>query len=88
MKVLVRELPLRFPGHLIIVDTSPILSTSDPLVLAQQVDGIVIVVRAGKTPRACLSEAINSLSSNKIMGIILNDAELGTATKYYYPSVS
>jgi protein-tyrosine kinase len=83
MKTLIREIRAILPSHLIIVDTPPILSTPDPFVLAQQVDGILMVVRAGKTPRVCLSEAIKSLGSNKIMGVILNGAELGTASRYY-----
>jgi protein-tyrosine kinase len=88
MKILLREAPERFPGRLIIVDTPPVLSTSDPLVLAQQVEGIVMVVCAGKTPRACFSEAIISLGSSKVIGIILNKVDLGTASKYYYGSRS
>jgi capsular exopolysaccharide synthesis family protein len=84
MKALIEAVSTRFPNHQIIVDTSPVLSTPDPLVLARHVDGIVMVVRAGKTPRDCLSEAIKSLGSTKILGVVLNGAELGPASKYYY----
>jgi protein-tyrosine kinase len=84
MKRLVKGIPLEFPDHRIIIDTSPVLSTPDPLVLSRQVDGIVMVVRAGKTPRDCLSKAIDSLGSNNFIGLILNGAELGVASKYYH----
>ena len=84
MSRLVRELPVRFPGHLIVVDTSPVLSTSDSIVVAQLVDRIVFVVRAGTTPRSCVTEAIKSLGSNKLMGIILNNAELRSDSRYYH----
>lgn len=90
MSRLVKDLPVRFPGHLIVVDTSPVLSTSDSIVVAQLVDRIVFVVRAGTTPRSCVTEAIKSLGSNKLMGIILNSAELGSDSRYYnsyYPSL-
>ena len=86
MKTLVRDIPAHFPGHRVIFDTSPILSTSDPLVLGRLVDGLIMVVRAGKTPRACLSGALTSLDSNKVVGVVLNAAELGTASRYYYYS--
>jgi len=86
MKTLVREIPAQFPGHQVIFDTSPVLSTSDPLVLGRLVDGLIMVVRAGKTPRACLSDALTSLGSKKVVGIVLNAAEIGTASKYYYYS--
>jgi protein-tyrosine kinase len=84
MKRLVKGIPLEFPGHRIIIDTSPVLSTPDPLVLSRQVDGTVMVVRAGKTPRDCVSKAIDSLGSNNFIGLILNGAELGIASKYYH----
>ena len=84
MKSLLKEISVKFPGHQVIIDTSPVLSTSDPLVLAQQVDKIVMVVRAGRTPRECLSEAIKSLGSDRVKGIILNGADLGPTSKYYY----
>jgi protein-tyrosine kinase len=86
MKTLVREIPAQFPDHQVIFDTSPVLSTSDPLVLGRLVDGLIIVVRAGKTPRGCLAEALTSLGSNKIVGVVLNGAELGMASRYYYYS--
>jgi protein-tyrosine kinase len=88
MKTLVKEIPTRFPGHLVIVDTPPILSTSDSLVLAQQVDGIVMVIRWGRTPRASLTDALKVLGSNKVIGVILNGAEIGTESQYYYTSAS
>lgn len=82
MKSLVKEIPSKLPGHLIIMDTSAILSTPDPLVLARQVAGIIVVIRAGKTPRDYLLKAVKSLGSDKLMGVILNGAELGRASKY------
>jgi capsular exopolysaccharide synthesis family protein len=84
MKALIDEIGAKFSSDHVIVDTPPVLSTSDPLVLSRQLDGLVIVVRAGKTPRECLSEAIKLLGSNKILGLVLNGADLGRTAKYYY----
>jgi protein-tyrosine kinase len=84
MKTLLKEIPANFARHQVIIDTSPVLSTSDPLVLAQEVENIVLVVRAGTTPRDCLSEAIKSLGSDRVKGIILNGVTLGPSSKYYY----
>jgi len=89
MKSLVKKIPELFPGHKVIIDTSPILSTSDPLVLSRLTDGVVMVVRAGKTPRSCLSAAFKSVASNKIIGVVLNGTEIGMASRYYqYAPVS
>jgi len=84
MSMMMDELRRKFPEHQIIIDGPPVLSTPDPLVLARRVDGILMVVRAGNTPRDCLSEAMEILKSDKIMGIVLNGAELGMTSKYYY----
>jgi capsular exopolysaccharide synthesis family protein len=84
MTDVLHEVRAEFPGHQIIIDSPPILSTPDPLVIARHVDGVLLVVRAGKTPRDYLTKAIQSLNSNKIMGVVLNGVELGMASKYYY----
>ena len=84
MRNLMEEIRSRFPGHQIIVDSPPVLSTPDPSVLARQVDAVIMVIRAGKTPRTYLLEAVQSLNSNKVKGIVLNGAEMGFASKYYY----
>ena len=84
MKQLLDELRLEFPGHQIIIDSPPILSTPDPIVLARLVDGVLLVIRAGKTPRECLTKALQSLNSTKLMGIVLNGADLGFSSKYYH----
>jgi len=84
MKQAREELRAELPGFQIIIDSPPVLSTADPLVITRHVDGVLLVVRAGKTPRDYLTKAIQSLHSNKIMGVVLNGAELGLSAKYYY----
>ena len=86
MNQVMEEIWTEFPGHQIIIDSPPVLSTPDPMVLARQVDGVLMVVRAGKTPRDFLMKALQSMNSSKVMGIVLNGAELGLASKYYYYS--
>jgi protein-tyrosine kinase len=83
MRSLMEEIRARFPEHQIILDAPPVLSTPDPLVLGRLVDGIVVVVRAGKTPRDYLSKTVQALDSAKVMGVVLNGIKLGTSSKYY-----
>jgi len=88
MKQVIEEAQAEFPGHHIIIDSPPILSTPDPLVIARHVDGVLLVMRAGKTPREYLTKALRSLNSNKVMGVVLNGADLGISSKYYYYSTN
>jgi len=85
-KLKTHDLLSLFPNHQIIIDSAPVLSTADPLVLTRLVEGIIMVIRAGKTPRKRLFEALTTLNSKKLMGIVLNGTELGTTSKYYHYS--
>lgn len=84
MKDVLEEAKAEFPGYQIIIDSPPVLSTPDPLVIAGHVDGVLMVVRARKTPREYLTKALQTLNSSKVMGVVLNGAEMGMSAKYYY----
>lgn len=84
MSRVMEEIRSEFAGYQIIFDSPPILSTPDPLVIGRQVDGVLMVVRAGRTPRDYMVKALQSFSANKLMGVVLNGAELGMGSKYYY----
>ncbi|HEY7318197.1 MAG TPA: CpsD/CapB family tyrosine-protein kinase [Candidatus Binatia bacterium] len=86
MKQMIADVQREFPDYHIIIDSPPILSTPDPLVIARHVDGVLVVVRARKTPRDYLAKALQSLNSNKVMGVVLNGADLSLSSKYYYYS--
>ena len=79
-----KEIQRELPGHVVIIDSPPVLATPDPLVLSRQVDGVIIVIRAGKTPKDYLAKALSSFNSNKVLGVVLNGADLGLGSKYYY----
>jgi len=77
------EIHSRFSSHQIIIDSSAILSTPDPLVLANLVEGIIMVIRTD-TPRNYVKQAVRSLDSSKLMGIVVNANVSGIAS-YYHP---
>lgn len=82
----------RTSRDLVILDTPPLLLVPDCHVLARWVDGFLIVVAAHETPRKLLEEALNTLSADKVLGIVLNndDRPLGGYYRryqgYYGPS--
>src|SRR5262249_35436597 len=57
----------------ILIDTPPILPLADMNMFADAVDGIIMVVRAEKTSRNAVLQAMESLGSNKLIGLVLND---------------
>jgi protein-tyrosine kinase len=73
MKAFVEELNSQDNNQFAIFDSTPLLATSEPEVLSKLVDGIILVVRAGVTPRETVQRAIMSLEKEKIIGVVLND---------------
>jgi polysaccharide chain length determinant protein (PEP-CTERM system associated) len=68
----------------ILIDCPPILMLPDMHILEKLVDGIFLVVRAEKTRREDVIMAMNSLSTDKLMGIILNDVKQSVSHYYRY----
>jgi len=71
----------------IIVDGPPALGFVDSHILSNLVDGVAVVVRAGKTPKNAIRELIDRLWSLKanFLGVIVNGVELNQ-NSYYYKS--
>jgi len=74
---------LRNEFQVIVLDSPPIVPIADSHILAGLADGVVIVVRARRTPRELFRRAIESLSASNVLGIVLNDVEYGD-TRYGY----
>jgi protein-tyrosine kinase len=86
MEALVHELKSQYRDRYVIFDSTPLLATSESEVLAKMVDEILIVVRAGVTPRETVIQAISSLEKKKIFGLVLNDVEFkspGLSSRYF-----
>ena len=83
MKSLMEQLRTVYPDHQLIIDSPPVLATSDPLVLAREVAGVLMVIRAGRTRREYLRKAVETLNSPKLMGFVLNGAPSDAASRYY-----
>ncbi|MBX7187495.1 MAG: hypothetical protein K1Y01_20290 [Vicinamibacteria bacterium] len=75
MRDLVAELSGRYP--VVVFDASGLLDDPDPEVLADQVDLVLVVARAEKTPVRDLKRTLNRLSSAKgrTAGVILNGVD-------------
>ena len=42
-------------------------------------DGILMIVRAGVTPKPAIERALSGLDMSKVLGLVLNDAGDGSA---------
>ena len=57
----------------VLFDSPPLTPLTDALVLARQTDASLLVVRAGKSPRALVEKAFEQLGRKHVLGIILNE---------------
>lgn len=67
---------VRSQYELIFVESAPILLYPDAAVLADKVDGIVVVNQFGRTPPERVKKAIEKLGGHQdiLLGVLLNDA--------------
>jgi len=81
-----------FIGHFkkkfdfIILDTPPIISVSDALVMSKIVDASIIVVRFGKTTYQMMNHGMKQLEGidAKVIGTVINDVDERKSGYYYY----
>ena len=68
----------------IVIDTPPILSVTDGIILARYADSVVLVVRYGKSSRNVVrrSRELLGRSNAALTGVVLNSVDI-TAPEYY-----
>jgi len=84
-KQILGDLDTRFDR--IILDSPPVAAVADGLILAGDADGVVLVVKAGVTPRDVARRARRALDdvNARILGVVMNDLNLASrAYGYYY----
>jgi Mrp family chromosome partitioning ATPase len=52
----------------------PVAPLADVSIAAGMVDGILMIVRAGVTPKPAIERALSGLEKSKVLGLVLNDA--------------
>lgn len=77
---------LRGSAEYVLIDAPPIIAVTDAAVLAPKVDGVLIVINAGKTKRELAIKARDMLKqvNANILGVVLNNAEIDKSSYAYY----
>ena len=86
MRTLLKDVKDRYDDRFIIVDSTPIIPTSEADILSREAEKIILVVKAGKTPREAVKRCLVRLDKDKILGVVLNGMEpqkLGYSYGYY-----
>ncbi len=70
---------------LLVIDSPPTMMVADSAIMSKSVDGVLVVLRSGKTTRAALERATQNLQRNRanIVGFVLNAVNTRSADYYY-----
>ena len=70
----------------VIVDSPPVISVTDAVILSVQTDAVLLIIRSGQTTAAHVRRTRNLLQSVKanVLGVVVNAADLASPDYYYY----
>ena len=72
------------PNRIVLLDSPPLLQTSEAAVLAQFAGQVLLVVREAVTPQRAVQESLAMLGEHAGVSLVLNGATDSKLEKYYY----
>jgi len=82
MSRLLQEVKYRYSDRFIIIDSPPPKLTAETSALSRQVDGVLLVIEYGRTSREMVSDLVNTIGKEKIIGVVFNKLDMRFA--HYY----
>ncbi len=75
---------IKFYYDIVIVDSAPVIPVSDPMLISSVLDGVILVMLAGRTPRNVSLRAKNILldANANLLGVVVNN--MSEVLPYYY----
>lgn len=58
----------------ILIDVPPVAPLADLHILSPFIDGLLMIVRAGVTPKPAIERALAGLDASKVLGLVLNES--------------
>ena len=84
MKRLLDQAKNRYDDRYIVIDSPPPQMSSETTVLANYIDGIIVVVRYGSTPKDMVKGLVEKLGREKVIGVVMNGYRVPTTERYGY----
>jgi Mrp family chromosome partitioning ATPase len=84
MHEVVAKLGGQDPARLVLFDSAPLLVTTESHALAQFAGQLLLVVQADQTPQHVVFDALESLSKDKSVSLVLNQSTRHSHSGYYY----
>lgn len=83
MKALCDELSSADSGRMVVFDSSPLLLTTESIVLSSQVGQVLMVVRADSTPQQAVLDALEKLDPRVAINCVLNQSSSSNLSDSY-----
>ncbi len=73
-------------AELVLFDAPPIIAVTDAALLSAKVDGVLLIISAGKTKRehARKAQALLEKVNARLIGTVLNNVKIDGSLQYYY----
>ena len=84
MERTVARLGAQSPDRIVLLDSPPLLLTSESRALAAIVGQVVVVVNSRTTPQQAVLDAVSHIPADKSVGFILNQCNVRASEGYYY----
>jgi protein-tyrosine kinase len=83
MNQIATRLAARNARRIVVFDSAPLLASSEARVLVRIPGQVVLVVKAGVTPKQAITDAVGHIDKSKMQGIVLNHAAFRQGAGYY-----
>ncbi len=83
VNALIQEISTRYESRIVIYDLPPILNADDALIMLKKVDCALLVVGNGMVKETEIEEAMHHIPKDKLLGVVLNKAEVSVEDYYY-----
>ena len=84
MAALIEETRQRYDDRYVLIDSAPPGLAPETIAIAKYVDAIIVVVRVGVTKRDLLSETVDMLGKDRIIGVVANRMDMTSVGGYAY----
>jgi exopolysaccharide/PEP-CTERM locus tyrosine autokinase len=84
MEEVVNSIVRHDPGRIVIIDSPPLLLTTESHVLSHVAGQVVVVIRADKTPQRVVMDALSFLGDRPGVSLVLNQSVTEGSGGYYY----
>jgi protein-tyrosine kinase len=84
MTAICNQLLSMFPRAIVLLDSPPLLQTSEAHAVASAAGQTLLVVKAGTTPRTAVSEAVGRIPDPSTLRVVLNQVDLEGMSGYYH----